>query len=141
MADPRSALASGEHLIAFLPAKPARRENQPRNPAEFWPRPVGTPATRPFRSLTGGAGLLYSVLFCEHLWWPRELGDRGMGEPAEFVARLAMARAGEGEALGRVLDSCRGYLLMIARQELDAGLQAKGGASDLVQETFVDAQR
>ena len=54
---------------------------------------------------------------------------------------LPAARAGSPEALGRILEACRGYLLLIARQELDPELQAKGGASDLVQETVLDALR
>src|SRR5262249_59475811 len=45
------------------------------------------------------------------------------------------------EALGQALEACRGYLLLIAQRELDSDLQAKGGASDLVQETLVDALR
>src|SRR5262249_19794292 len=36
---------------------------------------------------------------------------------------------------------CRRYLLDVARHELDVSLQAKGGASDLVQDTFLEAQR
>src|SRR5262249_9164524 len=51
------------------------------------------------------------------------------------------ARAGSGEALGRALEACRGYLLLIAQQELGSDLQAKAGASDLVQQTFLEAQR
>ncbi len=54
---------------------------------------------------------------------------------------LTAARAGSQEALGQALESCRRYLLDIARQEIDPGLQAKGGASDVVQETFLEAQR
>ena len=54
---------------------------------------------------------------------------------------LASARAGSREALGEALQAYRAYLLLIAQQELDPELRAKGGASDLVQETFVDAQR
>jgi RNA polymerase sigma-70 factor, ECF subfamily len=54
---------------------------------------------------------------------------------------LAAARAGSTEALGQALDACRGYLLLIAQQELDPDLRAKGGASDLVQATFLKAQR
>ena len=54
---------------------------------------------------------------------------------------LAEARAGSGDSLGRVLDACRGYLLLIAQQELEPQLQAKGGASDIVQETFLKAHR
>src|ERR1700722_13830773 len=65
-----------------------------------------------------------------------------MADPRMDAAQwLPAARAGSGEALGQVLESCRGYLLLIAQQELDSGLQAKGGASDLVQQTFLEAQR
>jgi RNA polymerase sigma-70 factor (ECF subfamily) len=58
-----------------------------------------------------------------------------------FADWLTVARNGSPEALGQVLDACRGYLLLIAREELDSELRAKGSASDLVQETFVEAQR
>jgi RNA polymerase sigma-70 factor, ECF subfamily len=54
---------------------------------------------------------------------------------------LPAARAGSREALGQALEVCRGYLLLIARRELDPQLRAKGGASDLVQEVFLEAQR
>jgi RNA polymerase sigma-70 factor, ECF subfamily len=57
------------------------------------------------------------------------------------IVRIHQARAGSPEALGQLLDGCRGYLMRIARDELDPRLQAKGGASDLVQETFLEAQR
>src|SRR5262249_36849525 len=51
------------------------------------------------------------------------------------------ARAGSREALGQALEACRRYLLQVAQQELDAGLRAKASPSDLVQETFLEAQR
>jgi RNA polymerase sigma-70 factor (ECF subfamily) len=54
---------------------------------------------------------------------------------------LAAARTGSREALGQALEACRGYLLLVAQRELDPALHAKGGASDLVQETFLEAQR
>src|SRR6516162_8320044 len=54
---------------------------------------------------------------------------------------LAAAQAGSREALGQVLETFRGYLLLVADRELDAELRAKGGASDLVQDTFLEAQR
>jgi RNA polymerase sigma-70 factor (ECF subfamily) len=54
---------------------------------------------------------------------------------------LAQARTGSVDSLGRALEACRGYLLLIAQQELEPELQAKGGASDLVQETFLKAHR
>jgi RNA polymerase sigma-70 factor (ECF subfamily) len=65
-----------------------------------------------------------------------------MPEPDDQVTRwIRQARAGSSEALGDLLQSCRGFLLQIARAELDPRLHAKGGASDLVQETFLEAQR
>jgi RNA polymerase sigma-70 factor (ECF subfamily) len=54
---------------------------------------------------------------------------------------LAAARAGSQEALGEALEACRHYLLLIADRELDPELRAKGGASDLVQQTFLEAHR
>src|SRR4051812_35536174 len=54
---------------------------------------------------------------------------------------LTAAQAGSRDALGQALEACRGYLLLIAQQELDPELQAKGSASDLVQQTFLEAQR
>ena len=59
----------------------------------------------------------------------------------DATACLTAARAGSAEALGQALEACRGYLLLIAQQELDQDLRAKGGASDLVQETFLKAHR
>jgi RNA polymerase sigma-70 factor, ECF subfamily len=65
-----------------------------------------------------------------------------VAEPSGQAAQwLPAARAGSQEALGQALDACRGYLLLIAQRELGAELQAKGGASDLVQETLLEAVR
>jgi len=54
---------------------------------------------------------------------------------------LTQARSGSVDSLGQALEACRGYLLLIAQQELEPELQAKGGPSDLVQETFLKAHR
>jgi RNA polymerase sigma-70 factor (ECF subfamily) len=65
-----------------------------------------------------------------------------MAEPMEDAGGLmAAARAGSREALGRALEACRRYLLGVAEGELAPDLKSKGGASDLVQETFLEAQR
>jgi RNA polymerase sigma-70 factor (ECF subfamily) len=65
-----------------------------------------------------------------------------MAQPPESaVDHLPAARAGSREALGQALEACRAYLLHIANDGLDEDLQAKGGASDLVQETFLEAHR
>ena len=57
------------------------------------------------------------------------------------AALLKAALSGSTDAVGNVLETCRSYLVLIAQEELDHDLRAKVGASDLVQETFVAAQR
>jgi RNA polymerase sigma-70 factor (ECF subfamily) len=64
-----------------------------------------------------------------------------MAKHEDAVRSLSAARTGSAEALGEALEACRGYLLLIARRELGPDLQAKAGASDLVQQTFLEAQR
>jgi RNA polymerase sigma-70 factor (ECF subfamily) len=65
-----------------------------------------------------------------------------MADPdGEIVQLLTSARAGSPEALGQVLETFRAYLLLVADRELDPEVRAKGGASDLVQDTFLEAQR
>jgi RNA polymerase sigma-70 factor (ECF subfamily) len=61
--------------------------------------------------------------------------------PALLAARLAEARSGSSEALGLALEQCRRYLTELARHAIGPALKVKGGASDLVQETFLEAQR
>jgi RNA polymerase sigma-70 factor (ECF subfamily) len=79
------------------------------------------------------------VADCEPLF---RLGDQPMSDRAQEIARcLAAARAGSPDSLGQALEACRGYLLLIAQQEIDPQLRAKEGASDLVQETFLKAHR
>ena len=65
------------------------------------------------------------------------MGKRAQGE----MQALRDARAGSADALGEALEACRGYLLTVAQRELLPDLRAKGGASDLVQQTFLEAQR
>jgi RNA polymerase sigma-70 factor (ECF subfamily) len=63
-----------------------------------------------------------------------------MREEAKAAAEsLAAARSGSLEALGQSLDAFRAYLLAVAERELDPQLRAKGGASDLVQQTLLEA--
>jgi RNA polymerase sigma-70 factor, ECF subfamily len=70
--------------------------------------------------------------------------ERNAHEPARaeevFGAALTAARSGSKTALGAVFEECRNYLLLVANQELGPSIQAKVGASDLVQETLLQAQ-
>lgn len=51
------------------------------------------------------------------------------------------ARAGDGAVLGQLLEAYRGYLRLLARVEIGRRLQGKVDASDVVQETYLDAHR
>src|SRR5947207_11109500 len=58
-----------------------------------------------------------------------------------FAEWLPAARGGSAQAVGDALEACRVYLQAVAERELDPELRAKGGASDLVQETFLEAHK
>src|SRR5262249_25645214 len=75
---------------------------------------------------------------------PRIWSLEGCGmtaSPQDGPALLGPARAGSREALGQVIEAFRPYLLLVAREEQDPAFQGKGGASDLVEETFLEAVR
>ena len=54
---------------------------------------------------------------------------------------MGRAQAGDADALGELLQLYRNYLALLARLNIDARLQGKVDASDLVQETFLKAHR
>jgi len=60
---------------------------------------------------------------------------------AEFEQLLAEARAGSKEALGKILNAFRVVLLRKARDLVPADVRGWDSASDLVQDTFLQAQR
>jgi RNA polymerase sigma-70 factor (ECF subfamily) len=54
---------------------------------------------------------------------------------------LHQAQAGDGTALGRLLEVYRAYLIVLARVQIGRRLQGKADASDVVQEAFLGACR
>ena len=54
---------------------------------------------------------------------------------------LSKAKSGSSDAVEQLLVHCRNYLLLVANRELDADLKGKFGASDLVQESLLEAHR
>src|SRR4051794_16797816 len=60
---------------------------------------------------------------------------------AQVEAWMWEARAGSREALGKLLDAYRCYLIAIANEALPQNLQAKLSSSDLVQDTALEAHR
>jgi RNA polymerase sigma-70 factor (ECF subfamily) len=65
-----------------------------------------------------------------------------MAEPIPSLNQLLIqARGGDAEARDRLFAACRNYLAVVARAEIGSWLQAKVDASDLVQQTLLDAHR
>jgi RNA polymerase sigma-70 factor (ECF subfamily) len=62
----------------------------------------------------------------------------GLPNPTDLIGK---ARRGDEAALGRLLELSRNYLKLLARLQIDRQLQGKADASDLVQETFMEAVR
>ncbi len=54
---------------------------------------------------------------------------------------IGLARAGDREALGNLLNTCRRHLLFLAQQKLSPVVSAKVAPSDIVQETLMEAGR
>ena len=60
---------------------------------------------------------------------------------SDFQNRVDRARAGDRTSLGQLLDSYQNYLNLLAKIEIGRRLQGKVDASDIVQETFLEAHR
>jgi RNA polymerase sigma-70 factor (ECF subfamily) len=63
------------------------------------------------------------------------------GTASDTEELLGAARQGAGAAFGRLLESYRGYLLVLARVQIGRRLRGKVDAADVVQETFLAAHR
>lgn len=79
----------------------------------------------------------------EHLAGPDRIdspvGNRESGPPWDEL--LKRAKSGSKSEVGRLLEQCRGYLTVIAQQEVDPRIRAKVAPSDLVQESLLEAYR
>jgi RNA polymerase sigma-70 factor (ECF subfamily) len=64
--------------------------------------------------------------------------DHAKPDPEELLHR---AQTGDGPALGQLLQRYRNYLALLARYQIGRRLQGKVDASDLIQETFLEAHR
>ncbi len=57
------------------------------------------------------------------------------------TALVVASKHGDGEAFGRLLEQYRGYLLMLAHRYLSERLRRRVDPADIVQLTFLEAQR
>src|SRR5262245_30099548 len=63
------------------------------------------------------------------------------GSANENASLIQAARRGETEALGKLLESYRNYLHLLASMQIDRRLQVRVSPSDLVQDTMLGAYR
>jgi RNA polymerase sigma-70 factor, ECF subfamily len=75
------------------------------------------------------------------LWHTIEQGGRLVNMSAHPEELLARAIEEGGESLGQLLESYRNYLRLLASLEIGQRLQVKVDASDLVQETMLEAHK
>src|SRR5262245_46387411 len=66
------------------------------------------------------------------------MSGRSRPDPEQL---LRQARAGDRDALGRLLELYRNYLGVLARVEIGRRLQGKVDDSDLIQDAFLEAHR
>lgn len=59
--------------------------------------------------------------------------------PPDVARLLADARSGDAKGRERLFEASRGYLGLVARAKIETWLQAKVDASDLVQQTLLEA--
>jgi RNA polymerase sigma-70 factor (ECF subfamily) len=64
-----------------------------------------------------------------------------MSESNSLAVLLDRARSGDDDARNRLFERCRTYVGVVARAEVETWLQVKVDASDLVQQTLLEAHR
>jgi len=62
-------------------------------------------------------------------------------EPSDWPRLLRQARAGDDDSLGRLLETYRRYLALLARLQVSRRLQGKIDPADVVQDVFLEAHR
>jgi RNA polymerase sigma-70 factor (ECF subfamily) len=67
-----------------------------------------------------------------------DCGSHRVGSSGER-SLIAAAKGGDRDAMGQLLESCRNYLLLLARQEMPSDIKGKLSPSDVVQESCVEA--
>ena len=61
--------------------------------------------------------------------------------PPDLTELIRRARQGDAQCRDRLFEACRSYLGLIARAQVESWLRARVDASDLVQQTMLEAHR
>tara|TARA_R110002049_G_scaffold4601_5_gene32253 strand:+ start:354891 stop:355604 length:714 start_codon:yes stop_codon:yes gene_type:complete len=69
------------------------------------------------------------------------LDDDMLEDPPSTTELVVASKQGDNEALGRLLEQYRGYLLMLAHRYLSERLRRRIDPSDIVQLTYLEAKR
>ena len=69
------------------------------------------------------------------------MGDAESSERPNVSELIELARRGDPEGRERLFELCRGYLGFVARCQVESWLRVKVDASDLVQQTMLEAHR
>ena len=72
---------------------------------------------------------------------PNLKGPDANSNENSFEKLLDLARTGDAEAIGALLQNHRDYLLLVANQEMDQKIKGKLGSSDVVQESLMTAHQ
>jgi len=67
--------------------------------------------------------------------------SRHEADSLETARLLDLARSGDGQSLGLLLERYRNYLSLLARVQIGRRMQGKLDVADVVQETFLDVHR
>ena len=62
-------------------------------------------------------------------------------DPLRLSELIRRAREGDAQSRDRLFELCRSYLGLVARAQVESWLQARVDASDLVQQTMLEAHR
>lgn len=62
-------------------------------------------------------------------------------EPSQLRSLINAARAGDAEARNALFEKCRSYVTLMARMQVDSWMGRKIDASDLVQQTMLEAHK
>src|SRR4029077_20125088 len=105
--------------------------------------PAASRATSATRfGLSGSVAGFFQNPICLKLATARAYcGDMQFSSSVNVGELLQKARDGDGAARDRLFDVCRNYVSIVARAEMASWLKAKVDASDLVQQTLLEAHR